>query len=216
MQNRELLLTIDSTSKIWSVSVFADGKELQTSLSDKNIALSKNLVSQISEMLIAHNLLIKDITRIGVCIGPGSFTGLRVGISVAQGLAQAVGCLCIGVSLLEVLRLSGVTIPQNQITSLITTNQNQIYLQDYKKHNSEFEEEPKLISIETFLARYFHQRDVVLITNQESYKKLEQLFAEDILSQIQVAPNNLSTVLGKELSKNSSTIHTQKPIPLYL
>jgi tRNA threonylcarbamoyladenosine biosynthesis protein TsaB len=54
-------------------------------------------------MLIASDLATDDISAIAVCIGPGSYTGVRIGVSVAKGLASAQKVPLIGVSTLDIL-----------------------------------------------------------------------------------------------------------------
>ena len=64
---------------------------------------SAELLPAIREMLEAGGLTVRDLDAIVVVVGPGSFTGVRVGLSTAKGLAQAAGVAVIGVSRLQVL-----------------------------------------------------------------------------------------------------------------
>ncbi len=218
MLDKEILLTIDSTSKIWSVSIFADEIELQTFVGDEVTPLSKFLVPKINEIIVHNNLKVKNISQIGICVGPGSFTGLRVGISVARGMSQVIGCQSVGVSLLELLRFSSKKeIPQNKTASLITTNQNQVYFQlAHTKDKTVSPEEIGLINTDSFFAEYFGQNEVSWITNQESFNKLSQFLSKEILLKIQVAPSNLSQILGRELSKKSRSLQIRETSPIYL
>ena len=64
---------------------------------------SAELLPAVKEMLEAGGLAVRDLDAIVVVLGPGSFTGVRVGLSTAKGLAQAAGVAVIGVSRLQVL-----------------------------------------------------------------------------------------------------------------
>ncbi len=64
---------------------------------------SEELLPAVREMLEAGGLAVRDLDAIVVVVGPGSFTGERVGLSTAKGLAQAAGLAVIGVSRLQVL-----------------------------------------------------------------------------------------------------------------
>lgn len=64
------------------------------------------LIPLLESLLTASALSLREIDAIGVALGPGSFTGLRVGLSTAKGLAYATGARLIGVSTLEALAFS--------------------------------------------------------------------------------------------------------------
>ena len=65
----------------------------------------QNLTPQIEQLLTQNGLTIGDMTAIAVSNGPGSFTGIRIGVSTARALAQILGIPCIAVSSLEALAL---------------------------------------------------------------------------------------------------------------
>lgn len=64
---------------------------------------AERLMPVIDVALDAAEAGLPQIERIAVTVGPGSFTGIRVGVSAARGLALALGCDCVGVGSLEVL-----------------------------------------------------------------------------------------------------------------
>jgi len=65
---------------------------------------AERLVPFLEELLAGQSLGFSDIRRIGVGIGPGNFTGTRISVSLARGLALSLGIPAIGVSALEALR----------------------------------------------------------------------------------------------------------------
>ena len=64
---------------------------------------SEYLLSSLEELLGEASISVADIGRIAVSLGPGSFTGLRIGIASALGLARALGCEIVGVPLLPAM-----------------------------------------------------------------------------------------------------------------
>jgi tRNA threonylcarbamoyladenosine biosynthesis protein TsaB len=71
-----------------------------------------------------------DLARIGVTIGPGSFTGLRVGLSFAKGLALALGVPCIGIGTLEALAAGG---GGDFVAAALDARMGQVYLQVFDR-----------------------------------------------------------------------------------
>lgn len=61
------------------------------------------LPGMVEEVARAAGLALRDLSRIAVVVGPGSFTGVRVGVAFARGLALAIGRPCFGVTSLEAL-----------------------------------------------------------------------------------------------------------------
>lgn len=71
-----------------------------------------------------------DIDRIGVTVGPGSFTGLRVGLSFAQGLGAALARPVVGISTLQALAASAPD-PSGRLAAVIDARRGQVYLQTF-------------------------------------------------------------------------------------
>ncbi len=84
----ELLLYIDTSDfHQTQISVEIDGKKINKVI-DSNLGKAQITLPIIEEIFKDNNLNIKDITEIRVNTGPGSFTGLRVGIAIAQMLGK--------------------------------------------------------------------------------------------------------------------------------
>jgi tRNA threonylcarbamoyladenosine biosynthesis protein TsaB len=91
---------------------------------------SAQLVPQISELLVRHNFSKRDLDGFAVVSGPGSFTGLRVGLAAIKALAEVLEKPIAAVSLLEALaRASG---RQGEITTLVDAGRGQVYAGDFR------------------------------------------------------------------------------------
>jgi len=98
------LLHLETSTKACSVALSRDGVllEVKESLTD-DFSHSENLTNFIEEVLRNHQLTPKDLSAISVASGPGSYTGLRIGVSTAKGLCYALGIPLIAVDSLHAL-----------------------------------------------------------------------------------------------------------------
>ncbi len=86
------------------------------------------IFDRLAGFLAASKTSYNELTRIGVTTGPGSFTGLRIGISAARGLALALEIPAIGVPNLLALSLCG---PENPHAIIVDAKRNQAYVQQF-------------------------------------------------------------------------------------
>lgn len=97
-----LHLAIHSTAELVGVALTRDGELLgERHLDGGRTAI--RLPAAIEALLADAGTIARDIGRIAVAVGPGSFTGIKVGLSIAYGLARATGAGVVGVDSLEVL-----------------------------------------------------------------------------------------------------------------
>ena len=94
------ILAIECSAKPVSAAVIEDGKIISYSFSDINLTHSQTLFPIIENTLNSAKMTFSDIEAIGVATGPGSFTGLRIGIAASKGLAEPENLKCAGVSAL--------------------------------------------------------------------------------------------------------------------
>ena len=86
--NKNAILCIETTSNICGVSLVVDNKILYENNLDTGLTHSVTLFNNIYDALNKSNIDIKEISQINVSSGPGSFTGIRIGIAAAVGLAE--------------------------------------------------------------------------------------------------------------------------------
>lgn len=94
------LVAVDTTTRTTSVALFEDGA-LACSLSREGHG--DMVLSLVSEMLASRGLRARDVARWAVDIGPGSFTGVRVGVSTVKGIAFATGAEVVAVDAFDAL-----------------------------------------------------------------------------------------------------------------
>ncbi len=99
------ILAIDTAANLCAACLY-DGKaarELGRAVRDIGKGHAEVLMDVIDDAIAAAKATMKDIDAIAVAVGPGSFTGIRVGVSVARGLALALGVPATGIGTLEAL-----------------------------------------------------------------------------------------------------------------
>ncbi|WP_029759487.1 MULTISPECIES: tRNA (adenosine(37)-N6)-threonylcarbamoyltransferase complex dimerization subunit type 1 TsaB [Fusobacterium] len=128
-----LILGIDTSTKICTCSIFdsENGVIAETSLSVKKN--HSNIVMPIIDNLFKiSDLNINDIDKIAVAIGPGSFTGVRIALGIAKGLAMALKKPLIAINELDILEVIA-SDNQNEIIPLIDARKERVY---YKYQNN--------------------------------------------------------------------------------
>ena len=97
------VLALESSAGIAGVALLEDEKILYLSEDVLGHTHSETLLPMIAECLERHGLEPKDVDLFACAAGPGSYTGVRIGVATVKGLASGSGKPCIGVSSLEAL-----------------------------------------------------------------------------------------------------------------
>ena len=97
------ILCIDTSSNLCSTAVLEDTKLIKKIELDNGLTHSESLMPTINSLLNSLNLSLKDIGLIVTDIGPGSFTGIRIGVATAKAFSDSLNIPTIGISSLEAL-----------------------------------------------------------------------------------------------------------------
>jgi tRNA threonylcarbamoyladenosine biosynthesis protein TsaB len=98
-----VILALDTTTRPGTCALVRDGQLVREHLGDTSREQAERLPGDLAALLESESLSLEDVDLLAVATGPGSFTGLRVGIATMQGLAMAIGVPLIGVSALDAL-----------------------------------------------------------------------------------------------------------------
>jgi tRNA threonylcarbamoyladenosine biosynthesis protein TsaB len=98
-----LILALDTTSAGGSVALARDGQLVDETTGDPTLTHGQRLPGDLQSLLARHDVTTDAVDRYAVAAGPGSFTGLRVGIATIQGLALAHDKRVVAISVLDTL-----------------------------------------------------------------------------------------------------------------
>ncbi len=99
------ILSIETSTQVCSVAIASDGLVIGSKESFDDKTHASLLTVFIDELLKANNIKVKDLQAVSVSQGPGSYTGLRIGVSVAKGLCYAAGLPLIAVNTMKAMAL---------------------------------------------------------------------------------------------------------------
>ena len=194
-----VILNIETSSKNCSVCLSSKGN-LVTSfdLDDEAYRHSELLTSSIQNILSQNNLDVSGLSAVSVGIGPGSFTGLRIGLSVAKGLCYPHSINLIGISSLKIIANSVINENKN-IISLIKDKGQHYYISKYSNDLKEVVE-PKIKLIDRdYIFNILDDDSVIVVNTDESNKFISDLVNEEI----QVFKRTISSIDMISLSHKS-------------
>lgn len=120
------ILAFESSAKVASVALMEDGRLLSESVCNCGLTHSRTLLQMARELLDGSDTPIAAIEAVACAEGPGSFTGLRIGVAAAKGIAWGREIPCVGVSTLEAMA-RGIAVSDGVIAALMDARRNQYY-----------------------------------------------------------------------------------------
>lgn len=119
------ILAIDTSSSICSTAILDDEVLIDKNELNNGRTHSENLMPLIDELLKRNNITVKDINLLACSVGPGSFTGIRIGVASIKAIAEVLKIKVAGVTSLETLAKN--VKDADTIVSLIDARNNQVY-----------------------------------------------------------------------------------------
>ena len=121
-----LTLAFETSAKAASVALTENGKLLAESYQNTGLTHSQTLMVMAEDLLKQAGKAVADITQVAVAEGPGSFTGIRIGVAAAKGFAWGRELPCYGVSTLEAMAES-LGIYQGYVCPCMDARRQQVY-----------------------------------------------------------------------------------------
>lgn len=216
------ILGIDTSTMAANVAVLEDDKLICEYTINTKKTHSQKLMPMIENMLQLSDIGIKDIDAIAICVGPGSFTGLRIGMATAKAMAHVNNIPLIGVNSLEILG-ANMDLCNKKICSILDAQRNQVYTCKYmvEENKSKALEEIRIMPIDDLLEELSSTNEEWIIVGEAVYKYKEKI---DTISNITIpSPSNNITkasslcVVAKDKFEQNIEVHNCYDInPMYI
>jgi len=152
------ILGIETATIVCGAAVVVDGKVLsEAQIAEKNVH-AENIMRLIDEVLKQSHLSLNELDAVAVSIGPGSFTGLRIGLSVTKGLVYATGKPLVAVPTLRALAQRAVdagVVETQYILPAIDARRDEVYCQLFRLNGTSIE--PEWEERDLWLSRLFDE-----------------------------------------------------------
>ena len=183
------ILGIDTSTMSANIAVVEDDKLICEYTINTKKTHSQKLMPMIESMLKLSDINIKDIDVIAICVGPGSFTGLRIGMATAKSIAHVNNIPLIGVNSLEILG-ANIEFCNKNICAILDAQRNQVYTCKYIFENKKIRETEtiRIISIDDLLKELATTNEEWILIGEAVYKYKDKI--EDFSNIILSSPAN--------------------------
>lgn len=169
-----LILGVDTSWKQGSIALVREADGRVETVEVQPIAggtFSAQLIPQLARMLTSQGLSKQDIDGFAAASGPGSFTGLRIGLTAVKALAEILHRPIAAVSVLEALALD--TGREGTITVLLDAARSEVFLGTYEITNGRAaKREEVLLTQEELVSSMQHRQDFSIVTPDENIAEL--------------------------------------------
>ena len=215
------ILALESSATAASVALCEDEALIAQSFRDTGLTHSQTLLPMTEELLAHCGLTVTDLDLIAVAAGPGSFTGLRIGVATAKGLAWAAQLPCAGCSTLEAMawNLAGL---DGELCAAMDARRHQVYNARFRAENGTITRltEDRAIALEDLIEELRGTKTTQIVLGDGAQLCCEALTAAGIPARL--APPNLRQQtawgvarLGLELAKAGQTVPPEELVPVY-
>ena len=194
-----LILNFETSSKNCSVTLSSKGKLISNfDLQDDKYRHSELLTTTIRDILSQNNISVKDLSAVAIGIGPGSFTGLRIGFSVAKGLCYPHKINLIGISSLKILANS-IKSDSEYIIPMIKDKGDFYYLSIFENGLNELDT-PLIDKVDSnFINRNIKEDSIIVVNNEDSLEYINTI----VKNKVRVINNPISSINMIDLSYES-------------
>ena len=215
------ILAVDTSAKAASTAIVEDGRIIAESFINTKLTHSQTMLPMVENMLKACAVSVEEIDGFAVSVGPGSFTGLRIGISLVKGLAFSTQKKCAPVSTLEALCHNVSTV--GRICAVMDARCSQVYTATFDFDGENYtrvteDEAISILELEENVKKY--QSDVIFVGDgaQMCYNKLKDTCKNVLISAENVRFQRASSVaaVAEMMFSQGNAVSADELVPSYL
>ena len=212
-----LLLSVDTSSQASTAALLCDGELLCEYTQNQNKTHSVKMLPMIEQMLADVAVSLSDIDVFACGIGPGSFTGVRIGVATVRGFAKTLDKPCVAVNSLEILA-NNVSCFNGTAVALISARENECYCAMYEKGAEVLP--PCVMTVEEIAAAVSEKEACIFVGDGAvcNREKLESLAENAVFATGKaniISAQSAAEVAQKAVGENRITT-CEGLIPLYL
>ena len=189
-------LFLDTCNKNIVIGLLEDNKLIDKTVYINDNNLSEKLLPSIKELLDKNNIKVNNLNRIYVSVGPGSFTGIRIGLTVAKVMSWALKIDIIPISSLETIASTDIDSDYNYICPMIDARRGYVYASLYDKELNNIIKD-----------QYIKQEDFTNLLKDYKYEIVSYESASKPIV-------NIEKIVAKHV--NDKSINPHKINPIYL
>ena len=174
-----LLLAFETSAKAGSVALLEDTKLLGESYQNTGLTHSQTIMTMAEDLLKASGKTPQDVQAVAVAAGPGSFTGVRIGVAAAKGFAWGAELPCYGVSTLEAMA-EGLGVYEGTVVCTMDARRSQVYNAIFKAEKGTLTRlcEDRAIALEELKAELLQMEGPIYLVGDGSNLTYNTLQAE--------------------------------------
>ncbi|MGR3343482.1 MAG: tRNA (adenosine(37)-N6)-threonylcarbamoyltransferase complex dimerization subunit type 1 TsaB [Paracoccaceae bacterium] len=201
MPSDQLVLAFDTSAAHCAAALLSGDKVLAERVEEMVKGQAERLFPMLEELLSGASVTWPDLTRIGVGVGPGNFTGIRISVASARGLALSLAIPAIGVSTFEAL---GLGLPRPVVAS-VDARGGRFYLQTFAKSGAW---DPVIAGADAMPADMFSENQCIVGFDSE------EIAAR--IGAIPCQPQNPVAVAIAMIAATRDAAKAARPAPLYV
>jgi len=192
------ILGIDTSTDICGIALTEDQTLITEFRSNIKRAHAEKIIPAIDRVLSDASLKLNEIDGIAISIGPGSFTGLRIGLAAVKGLALVTGLPVVAIPSLDALAWQAF-FWRGQICPLVKAQADEAYTALYHFHNGQLiqDSDYQLVMLDS-LQHLINQKTLIL---NSGMKNLPDYIKADLISLVEVAPPEYSMSSGYSVAR---------------
>ena len=212
------VLAIDTATNACSAALLVDGDVRASRFEPMSGGHAERLIPMIQEIAEVANRAVKSVDLIAVTIGPGAFTGLRVGLAAARAFALSAGVPCLGLTTLEVIA-AGVGPLGNPLVIGLDSKRTDVYVQVFNPDGQAVSEPTAILpeAVSLFVGACVADATRVSVAGDAASVVKECLNGDSVVVTTVNAPYPDAAVLARlAVARWVPGEPIDRPVPLYL